>query len=44
VARYDFRGKSLLMALTGIPFVLPTLVVAAAFNALLGLAAGQTRP
>lgn len=36
VARYTFRGKSLLMALTGIPFVMPTLVVAAAFNALLG--------
>jgi thiamine transport system permease protein len=35
-ARYDFPGKSLLQALTGIPFVLPTLVVAAAFNALLG--------
>ncbi|MEW6716083.1 MAG: iron ABC transporter permease [Chloroflexota bacterium] len=36
LARYDFRGKSLLRALTGIPFVLPTLVVAAGFNALLG--------
>ena len=36
VARYDFRGKSLLRALTGVPFVLPTLVVAAAFTALLG--------
>ena len=36
LARYDFRGKSLLLALTGIPFVMPTLVVAAAFNALLG--------
>ncbi len=36
LARYDFRGKSILRALTGIPFVLPTLVVAAAFNALLG--------
>ncbi len=36
LARYDFRGKSLLRSLTGIPFVLPTLVVAAAFNALLG--------
>lgn len=35
-ARYEFRGKSLLQALAGIPFVLPTLVVAAAFNALLG--------
>jgi thiamine transport system permease protein len=36
LARFDFRGKSLLKALTGIPFVLPTLVVAAAFNAILG--------
>ena len=36
LARYEFPGKSLLRALTGVPFVLPTLVVAAAFNALLG--------
>lgn len=36
MARYDFRGKQLLRALTGVPFVLPTLVVAAAFTALLG--------
>jgi len=36
LARYEFRGKSLVLALTGIPFVMPTLVVAAAFNALLG--------
>ena len=35
-ARYRFRGKTLLRALAGIPFVLPTVVVAAAFNALLG--------
>jgi len=35
-ARYEFRGKSLLRALTSIPFVLPTMVVAAAFTALLG--------
>ncbi len=35
-ARYRFRGKSLLLALTTIPFVLPTLVVANAFTALLG--------
>ena len=35
-ARYQFAGKSLLQALTTIPFVMPTLVVAAAFNALLG--------
>jgi thiamine transport system permease protein len=36
LARYNFRGKALLLALSGIPFVMPTLVVAAAFNALLG--------
>ena len=36
LARYEFRGKSIIKALTGIAFVLPTLVVAAAFNALLG--------
>jgi thiamine transport system permease protein len=35
-AHYDFRGKSVLKALTTIPFVLPTMVVAAAFTALLG--------
>lgn len=36
LARYEFPGKSVLRAVTGIPFVLPTLVVAAGFNALLG--------
>ena len=36
LARFEFRGKSLIQALAGIPFVLPTLVVAAAFNAFLG--------
>lgn len=35
-AHYEFRGKSLLRALTTVPFVLPTMVVAAAFTALLG--------
>lgn len=35
-ARYDFRGKTLLRALTTIPFVLPSMVVAAAFTALFG--------
>ena len=35
-ARYDFRGKSFLRALTAAPFMLPTVVVAAGFNALLG--------
>ena len=34
--RYDFRGKSLLRALTAVPFMLPTVVVAAGFSALLG--------
>ena len=36
LAHYNFRGKGLLRALAGIPFVMPTLVVAAAFNALIG--------
>jgi thiamine transport system permease protein len=36
LARFDFRGKSLFRSLTSIPFVMPTLVVAAAFNAFLG--------
>lgn len=36
LGRYDFPGKSLLRALTGIPFIMPTLVVAAGFSALLG--------
>ncbi|MCB8937213.1 MAG: iron ABC transporter permease [Ardenticatenaceae bacterium] len=35
-ARYEFRGKTVLRALTTIPFVMPTVVVAAAFRALLG--------
>lgn len=35
-ARYRFRGKTLLRALATVPFVLPTVVVAAAFAALLG--------
>src|SRR5690349_13182600 len=35
-ARYGFRGKSLLRALTAVPFMLPTVVVAAGFSALLG--------
>jgi thiamine transport system permease protein len=34
--RYDFPGKSLVQALTTIPFVLPTIVVSLAFTALLG--------
>ncbi len=36
VARYRFAGKALFRALTAVPFVLPTLVVAASFDALLG--------
>lgn len=35
-ARYNFRGKALLRALATVPFVMPTMVVAAAFTALLG--------
>ncbi len=35
-ARYSFPGKTLLRALTTIPFVMPAMVVAAAFTALLG--------
>src|SRR5262245_22270976 len=35
-ARYEFRGKSLLRAVATVPFVMPTVVVAAAFTALLG--------
>lgn len=35
-ARFEFPGKALLRALTAVPFMLPTVVVAAAFNALLG--------
>ncbi len=35
-ARYTFPGKTLVRALTTIPFVLPTVVVAAAFSALIG--------
>lgn len=34
-ARFNFHGKSLLRALTAVPFMLPTVVVAAAFNSLL---------
>jgi thiamine transport system permease protein len=35
-ARYQFPGKTLLLALATLPFVLPTVVVAAAFTALIG--------
>lgn len=36
-ARFDFPGKTLLRALATIPFVMPTVVVAAAFRVLLGI-------
>jgi thiamine transport system permease protein len=35
LARYSFRGRRLLVAITTVPFVLPTVVVGAAFLALL---------
>ncbi|OQY59192.1 MAG: thiamine biosynthesis protein ThiP [Desulfobacteraceae bacterium 4572_88] len=35
-ARYRFPGKNLIQAFTTVPFVLPTVVVAAAFRAFLG--------
>ncbi len=35
-SRFDFRGKTLLRVLTAVPFLLPTVVVAASFNSLLG--------
>ncbi|MEP7215748.1 MAG: iron ABC transporter permease [Anaerolineaceae bacterium] len=35
-AHFDFRGKGLLLSVVTIPFVLPTVVVAVAFSALLG--------
>jgi len=35
-ARFQFPGKSLLLSLATLPFVLPTVVVAAAFSALIG--------
>ncbi len=35
-SRFNFRGKSILRAITAIPFMLPTVVVAAAFNSLIG--------
>jgi thiamine transport system permease protein len=35
-AHYEFRGKALIQALITVPFILPTVVTAAAFRALLG--------
>lgn len=37
LARYDFRGRSTIRAITVVPFVLPTVVVATAFDALFDL-------
>ena len=34
--RYDFKGKKLLRVLSTLPFILPTVVVAAGFNAIIG--------
>lgn len=34
--RFQFPGRRLLLALSGVPFILPTVVAAAGFNALLG--------
>jgi len=36
MSHYRFKGKAMIQALTGVPFVLPAIVVAAAFNALMG--------
>lgn len=36
LARYEFRGRRVVQALAAVPFVLPTVVVGAAFLALLG--------
>jgi thiamine transport system permease protein len=35
-AHYEFRGKALIQSLITVPFILPTVVTAAAFRALLG--------
>jgi thiamine transport system permease protein len=37
LARYRFPGKGLFRALTGVPFILPTLVTAMAFDSLFGV-------
>jgi thiamine transport system permease protein len=41
-ARYRFRGRALVLALVTVPFVLPTVVVGAAFLALLPASLDQT--
>ena len=35
-ARFQFKGKDFLRVATTLPFILPTVVVAAGFNALIG--------
>ncbi len=35
-SRFNFHGKSLLRAITAVPFMLPTVVVASSFNSILG--------
>lgn len=35
-AKYDFPGKSIIRAISGVPFVMPTIVIGAGFSALLG--------
>lgn len=42
-AHYSFKGKSLLRALTAVPFVMPTVVVATAFRALFNPAGSLNR-
>ena len=42
LARYRFAGRSLVLALVTVPFVLPTVVVGAAFLALLSASLDQT--
>jgi len=36
-ARYEFRGKSILRAISAVPFMLPTVVVAVSFNSVFGM-------
>ena len=40
-SRYIFPGKKLMKTLTLLPFILPTVVVAAGFNALIGPGGGS---
>ena len=42
-ARYRFPGKQMIQALVTVPFVLPAVVVAAAFNTVLGPTSGLSR-